>query len=138
MLKTRMRDVAVLLPGITGSMLQWNGVDTWAISGRGIANALFTLGNSLQKLKLIGDNPDVDDLGDGIRATRLMPDAHLVPGLVKIDGYSWVTRLITERFQVVLGAPKGTGQLITLRGNRTGDFLASNAPQSVLMAVTWM
>ena len=109
MAKTRMRDVVVLLPGITGTVLQRNGVDIWATSGRAIAKALFTLGNSLQELKLKGDDPDVDDLGDGIRATRLMPDAHLVPGLVKIDGYSSVTRLIMERFEVVPGSPEGEG-----------------------------
>lgn len=109
MAKTRMRDVVILLPGITGSVLQKNGVDIWAISGRAIAKALFTLGDSLQELKLKGDDPDVDDLGDGICAPRLMPDTHLVPGLVKIDGYSSVTRLIIERFEVVPGSPEGDG-----------------------------
>jgi pimeloyl-ACP methyl ester carboxylesterase len=105
MAKSRIRDVVVLLPGITGSVLQKNGVDVWAISGKAIAKALFSLGRSLQELQLNGDDPDIDDLGDGIRATRLMPDAHLVPGLVKIDGYSSVTQLITERFNVVQGSP---------------------------------
>ena len=105
MARSRIRDVVVLLPGITGSVLQKNGVDVWAISGKAIAKALFSLSGALQELQLDGDDPDIDDLGDGIRATRLMPDAHLVPGLVKIDGYSSVTRLITERFEVIPGHP---------------------------------
>jgi hypothetical protein len=97
--------VVVLLPGITGSVLQKDGVDVWAPSGKAIAKALFSLGGSLQDLRLGEDDPDIDDLKDGVRATRLVPDAHLVPGLVKIDGYSSISRLITERFEVVPGHP---------------------------------
>lgn len=55
-------------------------------------------------MALGGDDPNVDDLGDGIRATRLVPDAHLIPGLVKIDGYSAMVRLITDTFKVQRGS----------------------------------
>jgi hypothetical protein len=109
MARSRIRDVVVVLPGITGSVLQKDGVDVWAISGRAIAKALFSLGDSLRELQIKGDDPEIDDLGDGIRATGLMPDAHLVPGLVKIDGYSSLTRLITERFEVAPGSAEGNG-----------------------------
>lgn len=101
--KTRIHDMVILLPGITGSVLQKDGGDVWALSGKAFASVFLSLGGSLQKLRLGGDDPDVDDIGDGIQATRLMPDAHLVPGLVKIDGYSSISRLIRERFEVVPG-----------------------------------
>lgn len=105
MAKGRIRDVVVLLPGITGSVLQKDGVDVWAPSGKAIARTLFSLGDTLKELSLGDDDPDIDDIGDGIRATRLVSDAHLVPGLVKIDEYSSLSRLITERFKVVPGHP---------------------------------
>ena len=99
-MKTRVWDMIILLPGITGSVLQKNGKDVWAMSGNASLQALTSLGDSLQELKLVDDDPNLDDLGDGIRATRLMPDAHLVPGLVKIDGYSSISRMITSGFEI--------------------------------------
>ena len=104
MAKVRMRDVVVLVPGITGSVLQKDGKDLWAISGQAAWGMLTSLGASLRQLKLAGDDPDMDDLGDGIRATRLMSDVHLVPGLIKVDGYGAIARFITDNFAVVRGS----------------------------------
>lgn len=52
MAKLRMRDIVVLLPGITGSVLQKDGKDLWAISGQAAWRALTSLGSSLQQLLL--------------------------------------------------------------------------------------
>jgi pimeloyl-ACP methyl ester carboxylesterase len=101
--KKRLRDIVVLLPGITGSVLQKDGKDLWAISSQAAWRALTSLGGSFQELLLAGDDPCIDDLEDGIQATRLMPDAHLIPGLVKIDGYSDTARLIMDHFEVKRG-----------------------------------
>lgn len=103
MAKLRMRDLVIVLPGITGSVLQKDGRDLWAISGQAAWTALFSRGSALQQLKLEQDDPSVDDPGDGIRAARVIRDAHLVPGLVKIDGYSGISRLITGEFDVAPG-----------------------------------
>jgi pimeloyl-ACP methyl ester carboxylesterase len=103
MVKVQMRDIVVILPGITGSVLQKDGKDIWAVSGQAVFQALGTLGESLQSLKLAGDDPDAEYLDDGIKATRLIEDAHLVPGLVKIDGYTTTARLITDYFEVIPG-----------------------------------
>jgi pimeloyl-ACP methyl ester carboxylesterase len=46
---------------------------------------------------------DSDDLGDGVVATRLVPDVHLIPGLWGIDGYSSISAMITSTFDVVPG-----------------------------------
>jgi hypothetical protein len=99
-----MHDIVVLLPGITGSVLQKDGKDIWAISGQAIWKALTSLGSSLQQLMLGDEDPEIDDVGDGIKASRLMPDAHLVPGLVKVDGYSALSHLITGHFEVIRGS----------------------------------
>jgi hypothetical protein len=46
-----MRDIVVLLPGITGSVLQKDGKDIWAISGQAIWKTLTSLGSSLQQIE---------------------------------------------------------------------------------------
>ena len=98
-----MRDVVVLLPGITGSVLAKNGKDVWAISPGAAVRALFSLGRSIKDLELSKDPPDVDDLGDGVTAPRVVPDIHFIPGLWKIDGYSKVGKAIQAGFDVQPG-----------------------------------
>jgi hypothetical protein len=99
----RLGDVVVLLPGITGSVLARDGRDIWAFSGGAVARALFTLGGSIRRLELTEDPPDVDDLGDGVTATRLISDVHLFPGLWRIDGYSKIATTVQRAFQLIPG-----------------------------------
>lgn len=101
--KIPMRDMVIILPGITGSVLQKDGKDLWAVSGQAIWQILRNSDKSFQDLMLVQDDPEAESLGDGIRATRLVEDAHLVPGLVKIDGYTKTSRLITDNFDVTVG-----------------------------------
>jgi pimeloyl-ACP methyl ester carboxylesterase len=101
--RKQMGDVIVMLPGITGSVLQKNGKDVWAPTGGAVINALLSLGKDIKGLALKDDPPDVDDLGDGVVATRVMPDIHLIPGLWKIDGYSKLKSYVLKTFDVKLG-----------------------------------
>ena len=103
MAKYPMKDVVVLLPGITGSVLQKDGKDVWALNGGAAVQALLSLGGSITGLALDGDSPDADDLGDGVVATRLIPDTHLIPGLWKIDGYGKVEHRLLESFDLTHG-----------------------------------
>lgn len=96
-------DVVVLLPGITGSVLQRDGRDVWSITPGAAVRALLSLGHSIKDLALREDPADADDLGDGVTAPRLVPDTHLIPGLWKIDGYTRVGRAIQESFAVTPG-----------------------------------
>ncbi|MFZ5624681.1 MAG: esterase/lipase family protein, partial [Gemmatimonadota bacterium] len=102
--KATMRDVVVLLPGIMGSVLQRNGKDAWAISGQAITRALLSLGDSIAGLELGADDPGLDDLGDGVLPTRVLPDAHLVPGFIRIDGYSHLLDMMLSGFDLAEGA----------------------------------
>jgi len=95
--------MVVLLPGITGSVLQKDGRDLWGLSGRFFWDFVTSRGENVRRLALAGDDPAVDDLGDGVTAPRLIPDATLVPGLVKIDGYSATARMVRDRFRVEEG-----------------------------------
>ncbi len=101
--KQPMGDVIVLLPGILGSVLQRDGRDVWAMTPGSAWRALLSLGHSVTDLEIHGDDPSVDDLGDGVTAPRLQPDLHLIPGLWSIDGYSHIRSSILATFDVVEG-----------------------------------
>ena len=103
MQKVRMRDMVVLLPGIMGSVLQKDNRDLWAISGQAIWGALPRLTHPLDELKIVEDDPDIDDLGDGVRAHRLMPGPYLIPGITKIDGYTAISNYIMDNFKIIHG-----------------------------------
>jgi hypothetical protein len=90
-------DVVVLVPGITGSVLERDGQEIWGTSLDTVLRGLFSGGRTLDALKLDGDDPDVDDLGDGVRATRLVNDVHLFPGVCAIDGYTKIARRLRQR-----------------------------------------
>jgi hypothetical protein len=100
----KMPDVMVLLPGITGSVLKKDGKVVWGFDAGSIAKALFTLGGSMrQALALPHDDPEVDNLGDGVVADALMPDLHLLPGIWKIDGYTKIAEALQAKFEVTEG-----------------------------------
>jgi pimeloyl-ACP methyl ester carboxylesterase len=103
MAKKALRDIVVVLPGITGSVLQKDGKDVWNVSGGSVLGALLSLGGNVKALALQDDPPDVDDLGDGVTAPTVMRDVHLIPGLWKIDGYSRVLQYIAETFEATAG-----------------------------------
>ncbi|MFI7494383.1 hypothetical protein ACH9D2_06645 [Kocuria sp. M4R2S49] len=97
------QNVYVLLPGITGSILTKDGKDVFGLTAAAGLRALFTGGNSLQSLKVeptmsIQDRPD-----DGVTASAIAPDAHLIPGLWKIDGYGKVADYIIKRLKAKPG-----------------------------------
>lgn len=95
------KDVIVLLPGITGSVLKKDGKDVW--SPTAILRGIVSLGESLKQLELKNDDPEIDNIGDGIIADRLFPDIHLIPGLWKIDGYSFISQYLVKTFNLKPG-----------------------------------
>lgn len=96
-------DLVVFLPGIMGSVLQKNGKDVWAVTAKTVVSSLARLERSIEALQLAQDAPDVDDLGDGIVASGLIPDVHLIPGFWKIDGYSGIREALAARLPVQRG-----------------------------------
>lgn len=92
-----MGDVVVVIPGITGSVLTKDGKDVFGLTVGAGLRAVFSGGRSLESLTLPEDDGAEEDIGDGVIASRLSPDAHLVPGLWKIDGYG---RLMTRLGQL--------------------------------------
>jgi hypothetical protein len=90
----------ILLPGITGSVLQKNNEDVWAVTRESVGGALTTLGRNLQGLELKDDPQDIENLGDGVVAAGLFPDVQLIPGFWKIDGYSGVRAALSQRLKL--------------------------------------
>jgi hypothetical protein len=101
--KIPMGDMVVILPGIMGSVLQKDGKDLWAISGSAVWDGLLDREAFAKRLQLPQDDPMAADLGDGVKATRLFEDAMIVPGFMKIDGYTQTAQMITQNFEVVEG-----------------------------------
>lgn len=101
--KIPMRDLIVILPGILGSVLQKDGQDLWAVSGRSIWDALRNIDDFVQDLHIQQDDSEAMDLGDGVKPTRLVEDATIVPGFFKIDGYTQTAQMITQNFDVLEG-----------------------------------
>jgi len=102
-LKAPMKDMIIILPGILGSILRKDGKDLWAVSGQAIGPIFTNPNAALDRLTLGQDDPEAESLGDGVEATAIMPDVHLVPGLWKIDGYTKTARLVTDNFAVIPG-----------------------------------
>jgi hypothetical protein len=97
-------DIVVVLPGISGSVLVKDGREIWGTSTGAIWRALSTGGASIKALGLTAtDDPHLDDLGDGVTATRLIPDLHIIPGLWKIDGYSAMISRLQSDLALELG-----------------------------------
>lgn len=101
-----LKDVVIVIPGITGSVLQKGGATIWGPSAAMIWNSVTSGGDAIRSLALQHGDSQEDDLGDDIVATSLVQDVHLVPGLWKIDGYTGLRELVKQRFtNVVIGGP---------------------------------
>lgn len=86
-------DLIVVLPGIMGSVLAKERKEVWAPTYGSIGRSLVTLGDSIGSLKL-SEDPSSIYQDDGVRATRLVDDFHVLPGLWKIDGYDLLLRAL--------------------------------------------
>lgn len=96
-------DIFVLLPGITGSVLQKDNKDVFGLTAAAGLRALFSAGGSIAELKADLHAPPGERPEDGVTAARVARDAHLIPGLWKIDGYSKVAEFLTKRLKAVPG-----------------------------------
>ena len=98
-----MSDVVVLLPGILGSVLNKGGRDVWGLSAGTVGRALWSLGENVKELAIPADAIDRPDFDDGVSATRLLPDTHLIPYLWKVDGYGLIAETLRTNFQLEEG-----------------------------------
>jgi hypothetical protein len=103
------KDLIIILPGITGSVLARKGPkghkpkDLWAPSGQALWQALKSFGGSLGELKVPRHDPTDLKLETDIVSTRVVQDFHGVLGLARIDGYTAVANNIVDNFNVTDG-----------------------------------
>lgn len=101
--KVSMRDVVVVVPGIMGSVLQKDGKDLWT-AVRQLSKAVApSWDQSFDSLLMNGDDPEFDELDDGIKATRLTTLPGIIPGLIKTGDYKAIRNMFTQFFHVVPG-----------------------------------
>lgn len=106
-----MSDLLVIIPGITGLVLCKDGKEVWGLSAGSIIGNLLSLGENVKQLQLpegLGHN----EPHDGVEATRLMPDLHLLPGLWSIDGYSKLLEDLRRRFTLTDYTDQHVGNLL--------------------------
>jgi hypothetical protein len=96
-------DVVIFLPGISGSVLSRDGKELWGTGAGSIFRAIFSGGDSIRDLELPPDALADDQFDDGITASGLVKDLHLVPGLWKIDGYSAACEYIVRELKLERG-----------------------------------
>lgn len=131
--RQRLSDLVVVVPGCAGSVLAVGSPnkEVWARSGRAIMKGVASLGRNIGRLKLpagFGDSlPEGKGEGepsDGVLATRLMPDLHVIPGLwAPLKGYSELARFFRDRFTVAEPGPGQSGNLLEF----AYDWRLSNA-----------
>ncbi len=98
------KHLVIVLPGISGSVLAKNGEEVWGTSTGAIWRAVTSGGGSIRDLAIKGaDDPSLDDLGDGVTATRLVQDLHILPGLWKIDGYTALVSRLKSSLEIEAG-----------------------------------
>lgn len=87
-------DLVVVLPGLIGSSLEKDGKAIWGTSPGAIWRLV--AGSALEQIELKGQDDEREDLGDGVVASGLVSDVELVPGLVKLDGYTVLARRLLK------------------------------------------
>jgi pimeloyl-ACP methyl ester carboxylesterase len=102
MAKTAMRDMIILVPGITGSVLVDDaGNEIWNASAGAAWSYIRTLGKCLDKL-IVAAHPPGSDASPGVlRASALVKGIHGVFGLGRIDGYRELASMVRDNFDVV-------------------------------------
>lgn len=101
-MKHPLNDVVVVLPGVMGSELRdRDGHEVWGTSLGSLVEGVLTGGRAARRLQLpagIGDSP----AADGVVATRLLPDIHVIPGIWSVSiGYERMTTWFRDTFEVV-------------------------------------
>jgi hypothetical protein len=79
------------------------GKDVWAVTPGAVLRGLFSKGGTVRDLKLAEDPSDADDLGDGVTVGGLVQDAHVIPGLWSIDGYTKAGRAVCQSLGLTPG-----------------------------------
>jgi pimeloyl-ACP methyl ester carboxylesterase len=110
------KDLVVVLPGITGSVLsrRENGQDipVWDLTAGAMWEFLVHQGERIKDLVVPDHDPRVHDPHDAppdtrVRPTGLMRGFHGIYGLGRIAGYSDLTEVLRRKLDLLPGSPDG-------------------------------
>lgn len=101
-MKHELDTVVVLLPGIMGSELRdGDGKPVWGTALGTLVKGVLTRGSAIKRLRLPDDHGD-DPAPDGVVATAMLPDIHVIPGIWSVSiGYDRLTSWFRDTFDVV-------------------------------------
>jgi pimeloyl-ACP methyl ester carboxylesterase len=132
-MKHPLNDLVVVLPGIMGSALaDRDGKEVWGTSLGSIVRGVLTRGAAIKRLQLpdgIGDDP----APDGVTATKLMPDIHVIPGIWSVSiGYERMVAWFRDTFDVVEAGGSGPANFVQF----PYDWRLSNRASAVALGRT--
>lgn len=102
--KVPVKDMIIVVPGIMGSILEKKGQPVWAPSLGAVWRLLRHADFKFKALELKDDDPERDELDDGIQATRIIKGAQLLPGFWKDLGYAPLSRQLKANFLLEEGS----------------------------------
>jgi Lecithin:cholesterol acyltransferase len=113
--RERVEDLVVVVPGILGSRLAAaDGREVWGTSGRAIWGAIRSFGGVVKDLRLPSDLGD-DGAGDGIVPVGLMPGVHALPNVGwPVEGYSGLLGWLEGNFSLRRALPGDRGGAVNL------------------------
>jgi hypothetical protein len=99
MVRERVDDLVVVVPGILGSRLAAeDGSEVWGPSGRAVWGMIRTFGRVVKDLRLSPDTGD-DGAEDGVVPKGLMPNVHALPNVGwPVEGYSALMDWLEQNF----------------------------------------
>jgi pimeloyl-ACP methyl ester carboxylesterase len=115
-----MKDLVVIVPGITGSALSVDEDRVWGVSGRAVIDAVRTFGRNVDRLALpqgFGDTLPVNE-GEGepggkVCATGLIGGVHFIPGVWSpVKGYGPLSEYFEREFTMIESAHGRPGNLL--------------------------
>ncbi len=101
--RAKFGDLVIIVPGIFGSRLAHNGVPFWGDGSRTFLQWIRRHGADLAHLSVGGDDPSLDDLGDGVMPDGLLENILVVGRFVKVGGYGALASAMQRQLSLRLG-----------------------------------
>lgn len=101
--RAKFGDLVIIVPGILGSRLLHNGVPMWGDESSTFLQWVRTHTADLGHLSVGGDDPSLDDLGDGIAPDGLIENVLVVGRFVTVGGYGTLRRALEKELSLKLG-----------------------------------
>lgn len=134
-MKAQMRDLLLMLPGVMGSALKQGSSTLWDSSYRMALKTLMNPHRTLDALRLDPRDQNEEAGGRSVVATHVLPDVSIIPGFVKINGYSTLRAFILQNFDVIHGTvhnPKPSNFLEVPYDWRQDNRVTAQALQSLI------